>query len=167
MSDIAVRKQNAGETLGTVLRRDYEPFRLVREMLGWDPFREIAPLLPANTSAFAPAFEVKETKDAFVFKADLPGVKESDLEVSLAGNRLTLTGKREAEREEKDEKDNTYYTYERSYGRFTRTFTLPDQVDAEHVKAELKAGELTVVVPKIPAAVAKKIPVSAGEKTKA
>jgi HSP20 family protein len=163
MSDIAVRKQNGGEALGTLLRRDIEPFRLMREMLGWDPFREITPLLSSSVPAFSPAFEVKETKDSFVFKADLPGIKESDLEVTIAGTRLTLAGKREAE---KEEKENTYYAYERSYGSFTRTFTLPDQVDTTHVKAELKGGELTVVVPKTTAAVAKKIPVAAGEKSK-
>jgi len=53
--------------------------------------------------------------------------------------------------------ESTYYAYERSCGSFPRTFTLPDQVDSAHVKAELKAGELTIAVPKTPAAVAKKI----------
>ncbi|HEY0705524.1 MAG TPA: Hsp20 family protein, partial [Polyangia bacterium] len=79
------------------------------------------------------------------------------------GNRLSITGKREAEKEEKDE---TYYTYERTYGSFTRGFTLPEYADVAHVKAELKNGELTIVVPKSPAAVAKKVPVSAGDKPK-
>jgi HSP20 family protein len=116
--------------------------------------------MPATVAEFAPAFEVKETKDAFVFKADLPGVKESDLEVSVVGNRLTLAGKREAEKEEKEE---TYYTFERTYGSFSRTFTLPSQLDTANVKAELKGGELTVIVPKEAAAVAKKIPVTTGE----
>jgi HSP20 family protein len=159
MSNIAV-KQNAGGALRTTTRREFEPLRLMRDMLGWDPFREIAPLMPATVAEFAPAFEVKETKDAFVFKADLPGVKESDLEVSVVGNRLTLAGKREAEKEEKEE---TYYTFERTYGSFSRTFTLPSQLDTANVKAELKGGELTVIVPKEAAAVAKKIPVTTGE----
>ena len=163
MSEIAVRKRNGGETLGPVARREWEPFRLMREMLGWDPFREITPLLPVGVPGFAPAFEIKETKDSYVFKADLPGVKESDLEVNVAGSRLTISGKRESE---KEEKDDTYYAYERSYGSFTRTFTLPPEIDAAHVKAELKSGELTVVVPKTPAATAKKIPIAAGEKPK-
>ena len=163
MSDIAVRKRNGGETLGPVARREWEPLRLMREMLGWDPFREITPLLPVGVPGFAPAFEVKEAKDSYVFKADLPGVKEADLEVNVAGSRLTVSGKREAE---KEEKDDTYYTYERSYGSFTRTFTLPAEVDTAHVKAELKAGELTIVVPKTPAAVAKKVPIAAGDKPK-
>jgi HSP20 family protein len=81
----------------------------------------------------------------------------------MTGNRLTISGKREAEKEDKGE---TFYTYERSYGSFTRAFTLPDQTDADHVKAELKNGELTVVVPKTPAAVAKKIQVATGDKPK-
>jgi HSP20 family protein len=164
MSDIAVRKQSAGENLGVAARRELDPFRMVREMLGWDPFREMAPLAAAGGVAFSPAFEVKETKDSFVFKADVPGVKESDLDVTIAGNRLTLAGKREAE---KEKKSDTYYTYERSYGSFMRTFTLPDQVDTTHVKAELESGELTVVVPKAAAAVAKKVPVGAGAGEKA
>lgn len=163
MAQINVRKQNGGELQTTTARRELEPFRLMREVFGWDPFRELAPLMPATISAFSPAFEVKETKDSFVFKADLPGVKESDLEVSIAGNRLTMAGKRESE---KEENDDTYYTYERSYGSFSRTFTLPTQLDTTHVKAELKGGELTVVVPKEPAAVAKKIPVVGGESAK-
>lgn len=163
MSEIAVRKRNGGESLGQLVRREWEPFRLMREMIGWDPFREITPMFPVAVPEFAPAFEVKETKDSFVFKADLPGVKESDIEVTVAGNRLTVSGKREAE---KEEKDDTFYTYERSYGSFTRSFTLPADVDAVHVKAELKAGELTIAVPKQAAAVAKKIPVAAGEKAK-
>ena len=163
MSEIAVRNQNAGENRGTLQRRELDPFRLMREMLGWDPFREMTPLFSSAVPAFAPAFEVKETKESFVFKADLQGVKESDLEVTIAGNRLTLAGKREAE---KEEKQDTYYTYERSYGSFSRSFTLPDQLDTAHVKAELKGGELTVVVPKAAAAVAKKIPVGVGEKAK-
>ena len=67
---------------------------------------------------------------------------------------------------EKEEKEDTYYTYERSYGSFTRTFTLPDQVDTDHVKAELKAGELTIVVPKSQTAMAKKVQIATSEKPK-
>jgi HSP20 family protein len=106
---------------------------------------------------------VKETKESFVFKADLPGIKEQDLEVTVAGNRLTVAGKREAEKEEKNE---TVYAYERSFGSFTRSFTLPEQADTDHIKAELKNGELTLVVPKTLASVAKRIPVAAGDKPK-
>ena len=93
----------------------------------------------------------------------LSGVKEADFEVMVASNRLTVSGKRESEREEKED---TYYTYERSYGSFTRTFTLPDQVDTDQVKAELKAGELTIVVPKSPTSMAKKVQIATSEKPK-
>jgi len=163
MANVAVQKKENGET-AAVARRDWDPFRLMRDMLRWDPFREMAPTLSVEFPSYSPAFDIKETKESFVFKADVPGIKEQDIEVNVAGNRLTISGKREAEKEDKGE---TYYAYERSYGSFTRTFTLPDQTDGEHVKAELKNGELTVVVPKTPAAVAKKIPVASGDKPKA
>ena len=163
MADIAVQKKNGGEG-AAMARRDWDPFRVMREILRWDPFREMAPGPALDIPGYSPAFEVKETKEAFVFKADLPGIKEQDIEVSVAGNRLTISGRREAE---KEEKGDTFYTYERSYGSFTRAFTLPDQTDGEHVKAELKNGELTVVIPKTAAAVAKRIPVASGDKPKA
>jgi HSP20 family protein len=163
MADLTVQKKGQTET-PTAARREWDPVRMMRDMLRWDPFREMAPTLALETQAtFAPAFEVKETKESFVFKADVPGLKEQDVEVSVTGNRLTVSGRREAE---KEEKTDTFYTYERSYGSSTRSFTLPDQADVEHVKAELKSGELTVVIPKTAAAVAKRIPVSSADKPK-
>ena len=162
MSDITVQRRDRPET-GTLARREWDPFRAMREMLNWDPFREMAPLIAGTPTTYSPAFEVRETKESFVFKADVPGLKEQDLEVSVTGNRLSIGGKRDAE---KEEKGDTYYAFERSFGSFTRTFTLPDQTDPTHVKAELKDGELTVVVPKAAAAVAKRIPVGSGDKPK-
>jgi HSP20 family protein len=163
MADLTVQKKGEAQA-PAVARREWDPFRVMRDMLRWDPFREMMPAAPTTEAhLYAPAFEVKETKESFVFKADLPGIKEEDVEVSLTGNRLTINGKRDAE---KEEKSDTFYTYERSYGSFTRSFTLPDKVDAEHVRAELQNGELTVVIPKTPAAVAKRIPVGAGDKPK-
>jgi HSP20 family protein len=162
MADLAVQKKTQSETPATA-RREWDPFRVMRDMLRWDPFREMAPTISTELQAYSPAFEVKETQDAFVFKADVPGLKEQDVEVSVTGNRLTIAGRREAE---KEEKTDTFYTYERSYGTFTRSFTLPEQADVEHVKAELKSGELTVAIPKAPTAVAKRVPVSGGDKPK-
>ena len=163
MSNIAVQKKENGETTPALSRREWDPFRMMRDMLRWDPFREMTPSFAAEPAGFSPAFEIKETKESFVFKADVPGIKEPDIEINVVGNRLTISGKRDAEKEEKGDR---FYTYERSYGSFTRTFTLPDQTDATHVKAELTNGELTVVVPKAAAAVAKRIPVSSGDKPK-
>ncbi len=143
--------------------RSWEPFDMIREMMHWDPFRELG-VVGARAVAFVPAFEVKETKDEYVFRADMPGVKEKDLEIALTGNRLTVSGKRE---EEKREEGECYYTYERSYGRFSRSFTLPEGIDPEHVHAELKEGVLTLGVAKKPQVKPKRIELKAirpGEK---
>ncbi len=155
---MAIVRRNPEEYLSTPTafgRTD--PFELVRQMLRWDPFREIVSAA-GTPSAFAPAFEVKETGDAYLFRADLPGVAEKDVEISLTGNRLTVNGKREAE--EREEGEN-YYALERSYGAFTRSFTLPEGVDADKVDAELRNGVLTVRIPKLPETLPKKISVKA------
>ncbi len=143
--------------------RAWEPFEMMREMMQWDPFRELG-VVGTRTVAFVPAFEVKETKDEYVFRADMPGIKEKDLEISLTGNRLTVSGKRE---EEKREQGERFYTYERSYGTFSRSFTLPEGIDPEHVHAELKDGVLTLGIAKKPEVKPKRIELKAikpGEK---
>jgi len=143
----------------------WEPFRLMRDLMSWDPFAEMFPAASRfEAASFAPRFEVKETKDAYVFKADLPGIEEKDLDLTLTGNRLTVSGKREAEERHESE---TYYAYERSYGSFSRSFTLPEGADFEHCEADLKSGVLTVSVPKRPEHQPKKISLKAiGEKVK-
>lgn len=82
------------------------------------------------------------------------GVKESDVDITRTGNCLTVSGKRESEREDAGD---TYYAYERAYGSFTRSFTMPEGIDADHIHAELKDGVLMVAVPKKPDAQPKKI----------
>jgi HSP20 family protein len=139
----------------------WEPSRWMSRALGWDPFGEMKPFFEELRTAFDPAFEVKETKEGYLFKADVPGIKEGDLDVSLRGNRLTINGRREAEKEDKSE---TYYAYERTYGSFTRSFTLPDDVNPAMLSADLKDGVLTIDVPKKPEAVAKRIPIAAPAK---
>ena len=163
MANITVRRGNGGQQLEQPI--EWNPFRAMRDLFRWDPFQEMAPLASGAGGAmtFAPDFEVKETKDSYQFSADLPGIKEKDLEVTSTGNRLTVSGKREAEQQEKTD---TYFLYERSYGSFTRSFTLPEGIDAEHIKAELKDGVLKLIVPKKPEAMPKKITVQAGEKQK-
>ena len=125
------------------LMADWDPFRVMDSLLRWEPAGKArrAETMPM----FAPLFDVKETADSYLYKADLPGVKESDLDISLVGNRLTVSGKREVDERQEGE---TYFLVERSYGSFSRTFTLPDSADTQHVKAELKDGLLTVVLPK-------------------
>jgi len=116
----------------------------------FERFERDWPRLPSlfgggNGGALVPELDVHESASAITVEADLPGVEEKDLEVTLTGNRLTISGKREAER---NEDGTTWYTYERSYGSFSRTFTLPEGVDTDRVDGELKNGVLTVHLPK-------------------
>ncbi len=155
MASIAVHKENGGKqpaaqakALAPTSPRSWDPMRMMRDLMRWDPFSEMMPAWPTEELVqFAPAFEVKETKDNFVFKADVPGVSVEDLDIKLTQNRLSVIGKREAE---KEEKTDTYYACERSYGSFTRSFTLPDGIDADKIAADLKDGVLTLTLPKRP-----------------
>ena len=162
MADIAVRKGNGNKPapIATWEPR-WEPFRMMRDLIGWDPFHEMTPFIPQMPAGFIPSFDIKETKDAYLFKADIPGVKESDLEVTISGNRITVSGKREAE---KEEQTDTYYSCERSYGDFTRSFTLPEGVDMKSVHADLDQGVLTLSIKKTPEAQPKKIVVQSATK---
>jgi len=166
MATLTVRKdENNTNQPARATRSEWEPFRAMRNLLHWDPFRDMEPLVEWTTApAFMPAFEVKETKESYVFKADLPGVKEADLEVTMTGNVLTVHGKRDTEKEEKGER---YYACERSYGEFQRSFTLPDGVDPDQTAARLKDGVLTLTVPKKPEVQPKKVPIQPSTAVKA
>ena len=156
-----IRRTEAPSETPTV----WDPFRLMRDFINWDPFAEMAPsLIRAGESVFSPRFEVKETKNAYVFKADLPGLEEKDLEITVTGSRVTVSGKREAENRDEGE---TYYAYERSYGSFSRSFTLPEGADADHAQADLRNGVLTLSIPKLPEHQPKKISLKGlGDKVK-
>ena len=133
-----------------------EPFGLVRNLLRWDPFRDQDGNLDFQSS-FLPSFDIQETPGAYVFDADIPGIKQEDLDINLIGNRLTVSGKREAQ----SRKDgDTFFTMERSFGSFSRSFSLPEGVDATQVKAELRDGVLSVTLPKVPEVQPKKIAIS-------
>lgn len=139
-----------------------DPVQLIRNLLGFDPFQAMATVpavLTRQERMFVPDFEVKETPEAYVFKADVPGVNESELDISMTGNRLVVSGKREAEAENEGDR---FYAYERSYGTFTRAFTLPEGADADRVSAEINNGVLTLTIPKRPEQQPKKVEVKAG-----
>ncbi|HZS40727.1 MAG TPA: Hsp20/alpha crystallin family protein [Polyangia bacterium] len=154
-----VRRGGESRDIAPSARGEWDPFRMMRDLLRWDPFSEMLPYAGAERLGFVPQFEVKETPDAYIFKADLPGVKEQDLEISVTGNRLSVSGKREQEERQENE---TFYAYERAYGSFTRSFTLPEGVDADHVQADLREGVLTLTVPKLPEMQPKKINIKGG-----
>jgi HSP20 family protein len=122
----------------------------------WDPFRTLSAWPSATAQGFVPAFELRETADAFVLEADLPGVDEKDLDIELTGNRLTIRGTRE---HEERQEEGSYYTYERSYGSFARSFTLPEGTDLDRVDAQLANGVLRVQIPKRAEAQSRKIKV--------
>ena len=137
--------------MATLLRRD--PFRIMDALLGGDTFGAFAPAAPA----FAPTFEVRETKDAYVFKADVPGIPEKDLVIQMTGNVLSISGDRKQDGAQKD--GERFFAYERSYGQFSRSFSLPDSADGERATADVRDGVLTLRVPKKPEVQARRITV--------
>jgi HSP20 family protein len=119
-----------------------DPYSVARDLIfGWDPFfggtRE--------PTAFLPTFEVKETNEAFLIKADLPGVEDKNLDINVHNGVLTVAGHRDAEERKEGE---TYALYERQYGSFSRSFSLPDIADGERIEAKLDRGVLTLAIPK-------------------
>ncbi len=98
-----------------------------------------------NLAYATPAVDVAETDNAFTVTAELPGMDEKDVDVSVTGDLLVLKGEK---RQEKEEKNKNYYLSERSYGQFQRSFTLPSGVDRDKISAQFAKGILTVTLPK-------------------
>jgi HSP20 family protein len=98
-----------------------------------------------STRTWAPPVDIFETENDIVLKAELPGVDPKDVEVKVEDNTLYLKGERKFEKEVKDE---SYHRIERSYGSFARSFSLPNSINAEKVKAEYKDGLLMLTLPK-------------------
>lgn len=106
-----------------------------------------------------PAVDLLETEDALVLRADLPGMKEDDIELEVKDGVLTLSGERKAEHEEHGE---GYHRVERSFGSFSRSLTMPRGVDAGAVKADFSDGVLEVRIPKPEEAKPTRIQIGAG-----
>lgn len=133
---------------------EWDPFRMMREMMRWAPFRMVGLVPQAERDMWMPHFEVRESGNELRVIADVPGIKREDLEISVHGNRLVISGHRESEEHGKDE---SVHTYERQYGQFMRTFTLPDNVDVDHITSDLREGVLAIIVPMTASARARKI----------
>jgi len=131
----------------------WDPFGILSSLAGW--FGVLRP------STFVPAFDGRDTEDAYVLEADLPGIHEDELEMSVTGTRLSVSGKRESG--QRDEKGK-YFCSERGYGTFARTFTLPDDAELDRVNAEFRDGVLRVEIPKRRQAQARPIPVTSARR---
>jgi HSP20 family protein len=103
-----------------------------------------------RTGAFEPRVNVAESDREIKVSAELPGIDEKDIDISLSENELTIKGEK---KEEKEEKKENYYRMERSYGSFSRVIPLPCKVDSDKVEAQFKKGVLNITLPKSPEAV--------------
>ena len=110
-----------------------------------------------ETRAWVPPVDIQENGDAYLFHAELPGMTKEDIHITLENNVLRVSGERKFE---KDAKKENYHRVERTYGTFTRTFTLPTQVDPEKVQAAFENGILTITVPKAEQAKPRQISIS-------
>ncbi len=99
----------------------------------------------SDLATWAPAVDVFETENELVVKADLPDVQEKDIDIRIENNTLTIRGERKFEQQVNEDK---YLRIERAYGTFTRSFSLPNTVNADAIKAEYRNGVLTVRMPK-------------------
>jgi HSP20 family protein len=150
------------------------PWRRGRELAERDPFaafrREMDSLFdsffsgageaPRGFDRFTPRVDVKESDKEIRLIAELPGMDEKDVEISLSADVLTIRGEK---KEEKEEKGEETYRMERTYGAFHRSFALPAEVDSNQASASFKNGVLTITLPKTAQATkTKKIAVQAG-----
>jgi len=115
--------------------------------LGWLPGLKFP-----RTEELSPSVDIFEEKNDVVVKAELPGMKKEDIDVTVTDDTISISG--EKKKEEEIEKKN-YHRWECSYGSFARTFTLPAEVQTDKVKAEFKNGVLEVRIPKTDAAIKK------------
>ena len=142
------------------------------QLTKWDPFREMEDVFDRfgraigwprrgtqevmATGDWAPRVDIAETDNEFTIKAEIPEVKKEDVKVTVDSGVLTIRGERKQEKEEKDKK---FHRVERYYGSFTRSFTLPDNVDESKIEASFKDGMLNLQIPKTEAAKPKAIEV--------
>jgi HSP20 family protein len=138
------------------------------QIVQWNPFQELEQMHTRLASLFetgqangrhgralpslplwAPVVDITEDDGAYLLKAELPGVRKEDVHVTVENGVLTIAGER---RQEQEEKTRKFHRVERSYGSFTRSFDLPENIDAEKIEARFRDGLLAVAIAKSPGA---------------
>ena len=128
----------------------------------WDPIRDLLAIqqhldrFSAGPSSWVPPVDLHETDDRYVLTAEIPGLRQEDVRIHVEDGRLTLAGSRR----ERAIPCEQYHRVERGHGEFSRTFQLPHPVDVDRITADLADGVLTVIVPKLQDATARRIEVS-------
>lgn len=107
-----------------------------------------------ENAVWMPLTDIYEDKDKYTLKLDLPGIKKDDVKISYVDGRLSISGERAQESEHKDSK---CHRIERSFGRYYRSFNLPEHIQSDKINAEFKDGQLTITVPKAEEAKPKEI----------
>ena len=146
-------------------------------LMRWDPYREVSTLQDRLNRAFggrteredevtlaawAPPVDIAEEKDRILITAELPGFKENEIEIQTENGMLTLRGERLFE---KESDGKSFHRVERSYGQFVRSFSLPNNVDRERIKASFRNGLLEVELPKREDAKPKTIKITVGSES--
>jgi len=133
-----------------MLVRRYEPFNDIRR--SFDLVNQIINSVEkrvensAELVDFIPKVNTREGENAYHIEVELPGIKKEDVDVKVDGNVLTISGERKLKNEVKEE---DYHKVESRYGKFSRSFTLPEKVDVEHIQAEADNGIVEIIIPKL------------------
>jgi HSP20 family protein len=156
-----------GDQMATMTR--WDPFQDLRS--AQDEMAQMSPMLAhalglhgqpqgsGTATAWAPALDISERKDAYLVTVELPGVEADDLEITMEEGLLTIQGERHFAH---DSSEQQFHRVERRYGAFRRSITLPAQVQAEQIEASFDNGVLQIVVPKMEEATPKRIQVRPG-----
>lgn len=153
MADVPVETKRAApapmpdpfRSLCSEMERLFDRFATGFRMPSWRGMFDTEPAwrYESSFSFPTPAIEVTEDDNAYKITAELPGLEQKDIEVTVTGDMLTLKGEKRYEKEEKDR-----HMSERAYGSFQRSFTLPDVIERENIAADLSKGVLTITLPK-------------------
>jgi HSP20 family protein len=156
------KNPNLSKQVVPTKREENNPFVLFRQEMNslFDNFSHGFEIEPGwgRLGSFNPNVDVKESDKEIAIAAELPGMEDKDIDISLTKDALTIKGEK---KQEKEDKGKDYYRMERSYGSFTRTIPLPAEIDTDKAKAEFKKGVLNITLPKTVKAIkeTKKIPV--------